>query len=378
MSDIIVKPVDASTEEGYWDIVSRVYFNGEVVPDAKRQPTGDSRYVATDGPQVLGSYRVLDFKIAVGPSFGRSSAVAAVGVAPEARRGGVGSAMMRHCVQNSFDLGFTFSSLYAFREPFYRKFGYEVVGKRLKLSIPTPRMPSTAADIPVRLLRPTDFEQLIPTYNAFAAKRAGMVVRTPDQWQRVLGEVKQLAIYAVGDPIEGYAAVSHDVSFWVNQHISEVIWSTPRAYDALLSVIRSIGVNKTSLTWYEPSDSPYVTKYMDQGVTIAVDRFIMMRVCNVREALKLLRPAGAGTAKIHVNDEIVSANSGTWDVTWTPEGTEVTPSTGPATAFTIQQLTQCILGEPSYADLARTGDLPEDAGLAALFPARPVYCPDFF
>jgi predicted acetyltransferase len=117
---------------------------------------------------------------------------------------------------------------------------------------------------------------------------------------------------------------------------------------------------------------------MDQGVTVGVERPFMMRLCDVKAGIELLRPLGVGNATFTVTDDIVPENSGSWLVEWGETGTTCQKSNRPGIDLSIQQLTQVLLGEPSYADLVRNNDLPFDESLNRLFGARPVYCPDFF
>jgi predicted acetyltransferase len=197
-------------------------------------------------------------------------------------------------------------------------------------------------------------------------------------WDRVLNEVKTLAIYAAGDPVEGYVAVSHQTAFWVDQWLSEVAWSTERGYRASIAVMHQVGINKSSVSWYEPSDSPYYAQYMDQGVEVKVDRPAMFRVCDVKGALEALTPAGDGEVSLAVDDPEVPENCGPFQVSWSDGKVAVFQAAKAEIEMTIGRFTQAFLGEPSVEDLIRNGLLPPSEPLARLLPASPVYCGDFF
>ena len=378
MPEIHVRPIDQADAPSFWDVISRTYFSGQPIPEDRLAKGLQGRYGAVLNGRVVGAYTLKDYKISVGASTATCSGVAAVAVAPEIRGAGIGSAMLRHCVRESHAKGFVFSSLYPFREVFYRKFGYETVGRRSRISVPMHRMPSTESSLAVRVLDGSDFEALDAVYASFAHRRAGLVMRTAEQWSDQLCEPRRATIYVAGDPAEAYVAVEHETQFWKEQHFSEVVWATEEGYRAILAVMKGIGINKSSLSWHEPSDSPFVQKYMDQGVSVAVERPIMMRVCDVEAALLLLRPADSGEASFSVSDPLIEANCGTWTVRWNDGNIDVTRSTIPAVELSIQQLSQVLLGEPAYVDLVRNGGVSEDANLASLFVARPVYCMDFF
>jgi predicted acetyltransferase len=211
-------------------------------------------------------------------------------------------------------------------------------------------------------------------------------MRTPEQWQRVLGENRQLTVYAVGEPVEAYAVVSHVSGFWTTDHISEIAWSTRQGYESLLAVLGGLAINKTALSWFEPSDGPFYTDYLDQGVTVTVERPIMFRVNDVPAALRGLKPepAESGEFVIKIVDHLIPGNQGPWHVRFREGAVEVEGTGASAdVCIDIRHFAQAFLGEPSLNQLADAGhvEVSSGIGLAAaqrLMPAQPVYCMDFF
>jgi predicted acetyltransferase len=275
------------------------------------------------------------------------------------------------------------ASLYAFREPFYRRFGYEVCGKRLKITCPAARLPKIASQLPIRRLRPEDWRELDGCYSRYAHARSGLSLRTEKLWTRVLAENRPLTIYAAGDPVEAYAVVSHNWAFWSTDHVSDVAWCTRSGYEALFEIFGGLAINKMALSWFEPSDSPFYASYLDQGVEVAVDRPVMYRVCDVPGALRSLRPQGRGEFTLRVRDEVVPETAGPWRVRFSPGTVEVEPCGDAEIDMDIRPFAQAFLGEPGLADLRRAGVVEctsEAAWVAAseLLPASPVICADFF
>jgi len=387
MSDILVRPVEEKDDEGLYAVWSLTYNNGDPIPDERRvHKPGSRTFVAELNGKIAAACNVLDLTATRGNAVLACGGVAGVAVLPELRRSGVGSAMMTWLVSHLRDTNTPLASLYAFREPFYRKFGYEVAGRRQKVVCPTNRWPKLESTLPVRRLTPKDWELLVDCYKAFAHSKSGMNIRTEQQWQRVLGENRQLTIYAVGEPVEAYAVVSHVTNFWTTDHISEVAWSTRRGYEGILAMLGGLAINKTGLDWFEPSDGPFYTDYLDQGVEVTLDRPIMFRTTDVPAAIRGLKPeeSRSGEFVLKIRDRIVHANDGPWHVRFADGKVEVTPSSAtPDLELDVRHFAQAFLGEPCLSQLVALDrvQVSSAAALSAaqqLLPAQSVYCMDFF
>ncbi len=389
MPDIVVRPAEASDLDGLDVVRSLTYNNGDPIPLERRERVvkGVQSFVADQGGQIVGACEVLDMTANRGEAVLRCGAVAGVAVLPEARKSGVGSLMMSWLVGHLRETGVPLASLYAFREPFYRKFGYEVAGKRLKITCPTNRWPRLESQLPFHRLTPADWRDLVDCYNLFAATRSGVNMRTERQWKRVLGENRQLTIYAVGEPVEAYAVVSHVTAFWTTDHLSEIVWSTRRGYEGLMCMLGGLAINKTALSWFEPSDGPFYSDYMDQGVSVAVERPIMFRVTDVPAALQALKPPKdlMGSFSFAVSDYLVEENRGPFNVNFSDGSVQVDfePTASPDFSLDIRNFAQALLGEPNLGDLMRQGrvDVFDEQGFAEasqLLPSSSVCCLDFF
>lgn len=384
MSQVTVRPLESRDEEGFFEVRSLTYNDGLPIIEREGWRSDHEHFAAELDGKIVGAFSVLPLTASRGPSTLKCGGVAGVAVAPDARRAGVGAAMMRWYVDYARKQGVTLASLYGFRETWYRKYGYEVAGKRTKISVPTHRLPELKSDLPIRRLGWESWPELAECYRAYAQARSGVNLREEAwQWKRVLAENKPLVIYAFGDPIQAYAAVSHSITFWADQHISELIWSTPEGYEAAIAFFRQLGINKSAITWYEPSDSPFYTRFLDQGVEAKVERPIMFRVNDVKAAFESLSPREKGEFSIRIVDDVVAANDRVWRVAYTPDGVKATEGEEPDFTLDIRQFAQAFLGEPSLADLLRNRLVPvhrespvEDA--LKLLPPSPTICLDFF
>jgi predicted acetyltransferase len=388
MPDILVRPAEERDSDGMHEVWSLTYNNGDPYPPERRNSTlkGSMNFVAECDGRIAAACNVLDLEVSRGAGALACGGVAAVAVLPEMRRSGVGTAMMSWLISHLREIGVPLASLYAFREPYYRRFGYEVAGKRLKIVCPVTRWPKFKSELPVRRLTPQDWQQLVPCYQAFARHRSGVVLRTEPQWQRVLGENRPLTIYAAGDPVEAYAVVSHVTNFWTTDHISEIAWSSRSGYESVLAMLGSMAINKSGLSWFEPSDGLFYADYVDQGVDVILDRPIMFRVNDVAESLRLLRPEPdvAGAFIMGVEDALIRGNHGPWAVSFSEGKVEVEKASGaPDFTLDVRHFAQAFLGEPGISQLAAAGVISANSksGLAAacrLMQPQATYCMDFF
>lgn len=380
MSAVVVTPVGEGHRESYFAAFSLTYGDGlPIPPDRQESRFGIERYVGLVDGEVAGLCSTVPMNVTRGAALLPCAGVAAVGVLPERRRGGVGKGMMDGLVRLLREQGVPLAALYAYREPFYARSGYAVVGKRLRISVPIHRLPRMDSDLPVRRLTPAEWPLLAHCHTAYAHARSGVHVRNEAMWERVLNENRPLTIYAAGDSVEGYVAVSHKTEFWIEQWLSEVAWSTPRGYRACIDLMHGLGINKSSVGWYEPSDSPYYALYLDQGVETKVERPVMFRVTDVPAALRLLEPTASGETRLRIVDDVVSENEGPWRIRFSPEGVDVEPCEGHDVVMDIRRFAQAFMGEPSLAELVRLGEIVGDSStLELLLPPSPTICGDFF
>ncbi len=278
--------------------------------------------------------------------------------------------------------GYALASLYAFRESYYRNFGYEVCGKRWQIQCPNARLPKLKVDLPVYQIAPENIVDLEPIYRAFADSRSGMNIRTPDQFRNRLGK-KPPMIYALGDPMEAYAWSGMEGMFWDDLRIGEFVWSTARGYESMLAFLTGLAINRSALIWYEPSDSPFIARHLDQGIKVSLERNIMFRTLNVEACLRTLRTSEPTTFCLRVDDVEMENNRIPWKVSSTAKESLVERGDRVDMDMDIGSFTQCFLGDPSFATLADAGAIRlsgADARRAGelAFPARPVNCYDFF
>ncbi len=390
MSEILVRPLKEEDLDGFYTVRALTYNNGDAYPPERIKMDGPElrSFVAIHNGQVSGVSTILNIFATRGNAVLPCAGVAGVAVLPEKRKSGVGSAMMSWLVNHFQETNTPLASLYAYRETFYRKFGYETAGRRMRVTCPTDRLPKVSSDLEIRRLGPKDWRELVECYTKFAHKRSGLNIRSELMWQRVLGENRPLTIYALGNPVEAYAVVSHKTDFWTTDHISEAVWSTRRGYDGLLALYRGITMNKRGISWHEPSDGAFYGCYLDEGVEVKLERPAMFRVNDVGAAFELLKPNSEyrGSFSVKIDDPICSHNQGVWNVEF--DGGVVRAEKHPTGenhdfGMTIQSFAQAFLGEPGLGQLASTECIQVNSERSLetaklLLPDQSTCCMDFF
>jgi predicted acetyltransferase len=267
--------------EGFGHVRSRVYRAGApVLPEENLLPADCSGFVAVEDGVVKAAATALQYHVSGANGPLRMAGIAAVGVLPEARQGGVGSALMRGMLAFLVEDGYALTSLYGFRESWYRRFGFEVFGRRFQITAPGDRLVNRPSPRVIRELKASDFDELKAVESAMAARYLGYNLRVDEQWKRALGGDRPLTIYVAGDPAEAYLTVRLPDGFWGDVAVKEFAWSTPEGYESLLQVLRGLMLNQTSISWPEPGDSPFLINQLDQGIRVELFRPLMWKTLN--------------------------------------------------------------------------------------------------
>ncbi|MEX2243057.1 MAG: GNAT family N-acetyltransferase [Fimbriimonadaceae bacterium] len=367
-------PADADAMQSVW---SWVYSLRAPTEPLDPPAGGEKWYIGLEDGTPAVACKVHGYAVARGEADLSCGGVASVATLSEHRQKGHGTRFMDEVLALMRAHGHVISSLYAFRDPFYARSGYGTCGWRWKIVCPAHRMPKTKCDLPVRQVMPAEVECLSGALTKFVRGFSGSVVRTPEQWQNRLG-TKPPLIYAVGDPIEAYAWV-RITEFWGNVDVGELVWTTPRGYDAILAVVRGIGHNQKTFTFMEPPDSRFLAAHFDQGVEMSLYRQTMHRVLDVPKALEALKPTTSGEFTIGVKDAQVSDNDGPWKVTFEPGRVQVEKTNKAGINLHIGAFSQALMGSPSLGELAKKGLVQGDTAEAEkLLTPMPVCCMEFF
>jgi len=379
---LVVRRYQESDREIYAQVHGDVYRNGEPIkPEEAIEKEGDMlAFVAELDGEVVGGYRQLEATWSWNGTGLWGAGIAGVAVSPAARNRGVGVALIQDSIRQMKEEGRILAALYPFRSNFYQKFGYENCGCKLKITCPQHRLPKVDS-VESRRLTLANIDELEACHQRHAARYNGIWKRTRMQWEEDLASPRR--VYGVGQPVRGYLFFDKDPGFWVTGTMSEVVWESAGAYRGLLGLMASVAINKTALCWFEPSDSPFVASYLEQGITVEMERPVMYRLLDVCAGLSRLRTARRIAFTIEVDDAGLPENSGVFQVECGVDGCEIKMGGTPDLRLDIRRLTQAFMGEPSLAQLIEQGyvQVLSPAGAAAAIdamPRRTVYCIDQF
>lgn len=366
------------------EVLSWVYSGRAPGPDETLtvSPGRLPMILRTDAGEAAAACRIHDFMTVRGARTLRSAGIAAVGTLVPFRSHGAGRALMEGALRYARDEGYAISSLFGFRESFYRAFGYEACGWRWSLEARESCLPRVHAELPVRRAELTELHEFEPVFDAMIRRHSGPALRTEADWRHRIG-APDAAIYVVGEPAEAYMAVRIK-EFFGDVEVLEMAWTTRAGYDGLWAALRGAAKNQERVVWNEPPNSPFRARFDDHGVVAKADGMCMHRAVNVPAALREIAPRqGEGEFTLAVRDNILPENCGPWRVAWGGGSCEVSAADSAELRIDIRPLSQAIMGCPSWTELAMHGMIDEDragasARAAAFFGGLPVTYMDPF
>jgi predicted acetyltransferase len=168
--------------------------------------------------------------------------------------------------------------------------------------------------------------------------------------------------------------------------VRELVARTPEAYRSLLGVLRRHRAQLDEVAWDAPPDDPLWHHAAHWEVKTAWRPPFSGRVVDLPAALALLQPPQglAGRCILRVEDPLLAANSGGWQIM--VEGGVVTAertSAAPQLAGDIGAWSQLLFGDPDAASLRRAGRLvvADERGyelLRSLCPPALCWTNDYF
>lgn len=372
--------------EAFYEIVALVYRGGAAVAPESRTTERVFDFIAYADGRPAGIFRLVPYDTVFGDNLLATGGVALVGVHPEFRRNGVGKAMLEFAVKEQFRMGFALSGLYPFSEAYYRQFGYATAGNYLVVNCPLRELPEFRRSLPCRLVRESVVEVIGSCYDAFAKRRSGYAARTEYLWKRALAGGETILTFVAGDPVEAYAVVSMDGSFYNCLEVRELVYSSLEGYSSIMSMLKDLAVNKSGITWKELSTGPFMTHFARTSAMISAtapvnaSRGIMFRALDVAKMLDARVPRSGLGLRIEVRDPFIPGNNGVWDLS---EGHANTTSAGADITVDISLLSQFLMGvhNPHLALSERLVECSSDAAaeeFCRLMPTREVGCLDFY
>ncbi len=164
--------------------------------------------------QIMGGLAAIPMSQWFGGERVPMTGIAAVGIAPEYRGGGVAIAMLDRTVRELYNNGVPISVLYPATQRLYRKAGYEQAGIYSAWEIPAQTIQVREQPLPLKALVPINLEAFYPIYDQQARLINGHLDRNTFHWQRLIRAKDKERVYAylIGeiDKPEGYLIFTQD------------------------------------------------------------------------------------------------------------------------------------------------------------------------
>jgi predicted acetyltransferase len=302
--------------------------------------------------------------------------LAAVAVAADARRAGIGSRLCAAAVRVGRDRGDVVSVLYPFRPEFYRRLGWGLAGTRHAHRFAPESLPVRVSRPRVHIATAGRLPAIAECYDTVARAAHGLIQRTPAIWRNLLAQ-PQHHVYALhaNEEVRGYMLVSYGRTGSEKElTIHELLARDAEAYAELTSWIalqrgawpvvayEALPEERFDLLLSEPRP-PRTTA--QRGLWFQTARLVrgpMLRLLDVPRALEAPRAWPAVNAlrfTLRVRDELLPENSGPWQVEF--DGNEVRCRAGSAASreaslsIDAAAFAQVYAGELAATDAERFG-----------------------
>jgi predicted acetyltransferase len=317
-----------------------------------------------------------------------------IAVAPDRRRRGLLTRLMRCQLADARDRGEPLAVLWASEARIYQRFGYGMAVTRLTLDAdtrdvrlrPVPLAEAAGRDSSLRCADPAAAEaELRSVYDAVRGERPGWSGRDDEWWRsQVLadpagrrrgGTAAQAVIHLTEGTPDGYALWRvrqswRDGSARGTVDVLEVVSASPAAFRALWGFLLSIDLTGRVYYAIAAPDEPLL-HLADEPRKLGA-RFtdaLWLRITDLPAALTTRRYAAPVDVVLDVTDGILPENQGRWRLTADETGSSCERTTAPADLeCDIRDLGSAYLGEGTLQQLWELGHLTGNrpAALAAL------------
>ena len=293
-----------------------------------QEDDGDIRHwgaFSEDGA-LMSSLSVTPFSVRFDGGTCPMAGVGAVQTLPPFRRRGGVAACFGKALPALYADGFVFSYLYPFSTAFYRRFGYESCVTRIacKLDLTQLRLPPSAGCF--RLAKKEDpLSDAIHAVDRAWERRWNMEVLRGNEdydWLNKLDplvtrEYLYVCFDAAGEPL-GYTAFrTEPEAEGRTLRCGRFRYVDREGFYALLGVLQSLAADHRFAKFSLPSDPalPYLMGEWSLGAaTFSLQPAGMVRVVNVREALRRAAYRGNGALRLGVRDGLIPENDGVFVV----------------------------------------------------------------
>jgi predicted acetyltransferase len=319
--------------------------------------------------------------------------VAGVKVAPEERGRGVGRALMMSLIPEMGRRGYPLSALYPATVPLYRSLGWEFAGRMYQTTLPTSALatligPDEAAaanpdqhgaETKLRRAGPADSAAVVETLDRvyLALGECGPATHAPDLVAGWLDDADNFA-YLADDGFlnyswaDGHDTVQVDLLVAASAPTARSFWRILSSHGSMADTVRACLAPDDPVSW--------LTR--EEAAATRQEEGWMLR-CLDAPAAVAARGFPAATAVsvcLELSDQVVRANSGTWDLEVTGGKGQLTPAASGARRslrLGARGFAALYSGVPlstlRRAGLASGGSAGSDDALDSAFGGRPAF-----
>jgi predicted acetyltransferase len=317
--------------------------------------------------------------------FGRKAVkvgcVASVGVAPEARGRGVGSALLAQLHRLSDARGDALTMLYAFRQGFYARHGYAATTPRRRLVVDPRSIPRPFCDLArgrTRSPRLGEREAIERAYDRAAVRESGWLERPAAFWDRLFARERRHIVVLEGKvegEIAGYVAfelAQEEAHAETTLVVDEIVADDDHARRALLGFLGTMRGQVAEIVLEVALDDPLDVALVDADGrrygTADVEHDLgtlvggpMVRIDDVPRAVEARGYTGSATFDVVLEGE---DDSMAVSVRVEDGAAEVSDARGgPALRTSRRGLSAILYGAVRPSDAARVGLLDADPRL---------------
>lgn len=349
------------------------------------------------------------FGVNVNGAFVTANGIGMVASSPETRRRGLVRDMLAWHLEQLKQEGVVLSLLYPFNFRFYNRMGWGFASRLLQATIPVQEFTGYGRDVGrMRRLMTCDKnglypepgmtkEQVIEAINGVFARAASIynlaALREPRDWDRVLSvDESRRYVYVWESPegrVEGYYAGMTRGDEYPNQLRVRDLWAcTPDAWRGLFWFLSGHGAHIKNVRLMLPPAHQLIEVLTNPRIEGKLEHGPMARAVDVTSLLQSRGTAGLvpGRCVIRVIDELAAWNDGRFAVAFDGSAVQATKLADAGDAdltAPVDVFTQLSVGLRSVDDMIRFGLIQTTPGhglefARALFPARPIWHPEYY
>ncbi|MGD9940805.1 MAG: enhanced intracellular survival protein Eis [Clostridia bacterium] len=322
--------------------------------------------------------------------------IGSVATYPEHRRKGHVRELFAVLFPRMRELGQAFSMLFPFSYPYYRSFGYELAYSGNQYTFPLAQLKPGNDNGSLEMIVPSagsikELDEIRTLYRDFAAPRNLAMSRSDADWKRLIPTEphKSQEYFYLYRNANGEAQAyflyktMRKTPFNIDMSVQDLAWRDSSGLQNLLARLALFHPLAVSATLCLPSDC-MLEHYIPDAYTI--ERKIlpscMVKVVDVAAAFRATRFPSSGSLVMHVKDDTLDWNDGSFLVQWSGGVTEASPTTrNPDLSLDVRTLAQLLVGYIGGAELMDHG-LAESSlsreQLAAIFLRKALYQNDHF